>query len=154
MDGKKLQAMSVVRTGRNKWAGWLLQDQYCCRSVMASAALQVTETRRESVLLQVLLNTDNYPPEWKSTVKKKIKGTRYSRAIKQNTAPGTETRSKGNKSHQAVPLQGSDLAKTAQQHRIKHKTSFYRSSCFSKHSKNRTKPCGYKGTEERGEECH
>lgn len=32
-------------------------------SVLLRVTLQVTETRRESVLLQVLLNTENYPPE-------------------------------------------------------------------------------------------
>jgi len=58
---------------------------------MAFATLQVTEVRRESVLLQVLLNTEYYPPEWKNPIKK---SNRYSRAAKQNTAPGTETGAK------------------------------------------------------------
>lgn len=69
-------------------------DQEWCRTVTAFATLQVTEVRRESVLLQVLLNAENYPPEWKNTIKK---SNRYSRAVKQNTAPGTETGAKDTK---------------------------------------------------------
>lgn len=51
------------------------------------------QVRRKSALLQVLLNTENYLPQNERTLLKK-KGNRYSRAIKQNIAPGAETGAK------------------------------------------------------------
>lgn len=96
------------RSGRNKWwAGWLLQDQKWQRTVMAFATLQVTEVRRESVLLQVLLNTEDYPPEWKNALKKQ----QIQQSCKTKYCSWNWDRSKGNESYGAVPKQGSNLAK-------------------------------------------
>lgn len=71
---------------------------------MAFATLQVTEKWEEKVFYKSSLILKIIPQN-ERTLKK---SNRYSRAVKQNTAPGTQTGAKEN--YQAVPIQGSDLA--------------------------------------------
>lgn len=86
----------------NKWAGWLLHDREWCRAVRALATLQVTEVRRETVLLQVLLNTEKYPHKWRNAIQKKQE-TRQCCIIKY--CPGIWDRIKRNESYQKGPIQ-------------------------------------------------